>query len=159
MKLNLGAGQDKREGFVSVDIQEKFSPDVVADVRRLPFSDQSADEIIAIDVLEHLPRHDLLPTLKEWHRVLKPGGNITIRVPHLLKIARKMLCGSLSSNTVIKLIYGNQRYGGEDHPGNYHRSGLTEDQFRRILPRIGFTIVSIEDPSEEHNLVVVAQRP
>lgn len=160
MKLNLGAGLDIKTGdeWVNIDLRPFPGVDLVADVRRLPFSEASADEILASDVLEHLPTNDVYRTLKEWRRVLKPGGEITIRIPHLTKIFRKALRGSLSANVVIRLIYGNQKYGGEEHPGNFHRSGLTEDQICRIMRRVGFKVVSVESPEDEHNLVVVARK-
>lgn len=50
-----------------------------ADVTNLPFEDQSFDFITALDVIEHLD--DDVQALREWRRVLKPGGRVFIFVP------------------------------------------------------------------------------
>jgi len=50
-----------------------------ADVTRLPFESNSMDLILALDLIEHVERHDLL--IREFHRVLRPGGCAMITVP------------------------------------------------------------------------------
>lgn len=44
-----------------------------------PFEDNQFDEIELINVLEHLS--DTIKTMEELHRISKPGGTVTIRVP------------------------------------------------------------------------------
>lgn len=80
-KLNLGCGNDIREGYVNLDITALDGVDVVHDlnVLPLPFEDGSFSEILCLDVFEHV---DYAPLLKECHRILKDGGKITIEVPH-----------------------------------------------------------------------------
>ncbi|MEN6440734.1 MAG: methyltransferase domain-containing protein [Syntrophobacter sp.] len=47
---------------------------------RLPFPDDSQDYVFSSHVLEHVA--DYTAVLREWHRVVKPGGHIVITVPH-----------------------------------------------------------------------------
>jgi predicted SAM-dependent methyltransferase len=82
LKLNLGCGPEKLEGWVNVDFEKGCKPDVVADVRQLPFEDETVDELYASHLLEHFDYRE--PVLEEWHRVLKLGGNITLIVPDLV---------------------------------------------------------------------------
>lgn len=78
MKLNLGAGSTKLDGFVGVDIRPVS--DMTADLSNpWPFEDESIEEIRASHIVEHLP--DPLFTMAEAFRVLKPGGRIDIDVP------------------------------------------------------------------------------
>src|SRR5690606_38790671 len=52
---------------------------VRADVVRLPFADNSLDLILALDLMEHVERDDLL--IREFNRVLRPGGCLMATVP------------------------------------------------------------------------------
>lgn len=82
MKLNLGACDRPFPGFLSVDIVPPA--DVITDLTQpWPWPDSSVDEIVAHDVVEHLPskRH----TMNELWRVLRNGGRVTIEVPHATK--------------------------------------------------------------------------
>jgi SAM-dependent methyltransferase len=80
-KLNLGCGQDYREGWINVDISATVGADVVHDICKLPlpFADNQFDEILCNDILEHV---EYTPVLKDLHRILAPGGAVHIRVPH-----------------------------------------------------------------------------
>jgi spore maturation protein CgeB len=80
LRLDLGCGPRKTEGFIGVDIHDWEGVDVVADLtRRFPFSDSSVDEIKAYDVIEHLP--DRLHTMNEMWRIGKPEAIVDILVP------------------------------------------------------------------------------
>jgi SAM-dependent methyltransferase len=80
-RLNLGCGTDIREGWVNLDVAPLPGVDVVHDLSQLPlpFADASLQEIVARDVLEHL---DWIPVLRDLHRVLRPGGTLSISSPH-----------------------------------------------------------------------------
>lgn len=80
MRLNLGCCDDHRLGYVNVDIVPPA--DQIVDLSQLPWpwEDSSVDEIVARDVLEHLP--DKRATMNEIWRVMKPGGVVWIQVPH-----------------------------------------------------------------------------
>ena len=81
--LTLGSG--KREivaGAVSVDIAPGTRPDVLHDLNGYPwpFGDDTFDAVHCIDVIEHLD--DIVKAMEEIHRVLRPGGRVTITTPH-----------------------------------------------------------------------------
>jgi len=59
-------------------------PDVFADAHYIPLRSESVDNVLLLDVLEHLVDPD--KCLKEIFRVLKPGGTLTIQVPFLYPI-------------------------------------------------------------------------
>ena len=82
-RLNLGCGTDIREGWINLDASHQIpGVDVVHDleVRPFPFADEAVSFILAQDVLEHMT--DAVATLRELHRILRPGGRVRIRVPH-----------------------------------------------------------------------------
>jgi SAM-dependent methyltransferase len=80
-KLNIGCGNDIKEGFINLDITQLPGVDVVCDIENslLPFENNTFEYIMCIDVLEHV---DYPKVLKEIHRILKPDGIVEIRVPH-----------------------------------------------------------------------------
>lgn len=80
MLLNLGCGGEKLEGYIGVDIVSGENVDVVAEIENLPFETSSVDVVRCWNVLEHVD--DLNACMKEIHRVLKPGGEVIISVPH-----------------------------------------------------------------------------
>jgi SAM-dependent methyltransferase len=53
---------------------------VCGDAAALPFPDRSFDAVLVRDLLHHLPRRDR--ALSEAHRVLKPGGRLTLIEPN-----------------------------------------------------------------------------
>ena len=58
---------------------EKMKVDIIADGADLPFKDETLDYVISSHVIEHF--FDPIATIKEWLRVIKPGGYIFIIAP------------------------------------------------------------------------------
>lgn len=83
MKLNLGCGNLKKEGWVNIDISETCDPDVVADITDgLDYNDNSIDEVHAGCVLEQIEGNAyFIKVLNDIWRVLKPDGVFTGYVP------------------------------------------------------------------------------
>ena len=80
-KLNVGCGQDIKEGWVNLDRHALPGVNVVHNIENLPlpFPDEEFDYVYCKDVLEHC---DYVPVLRDLHRILKKGGQIFIKVPH-----------------------------------------------------------------------------
>lgn len=83
MKLYLGAGKDRKEGFTHVDSHSFEGIDVVTDLRyRFPFQDNSVDVVYSQDFMEHLPTESKIHVINEIWRVLKPGGIMEHFIPN-----------------------------------------------------------------------------
>ena len=79
-KLNLGCGFDYREGYINCDMFKEVNPDIVLNLEaKLPFEDNSIEEVLANHILEHITF--FIPLMHELHRILKVGGIIKIRTP------------------------------------------------------------------------------
>lgn len=77
MKVDLGGGIDKPDGYLSIDLR---NGDITADLNeKWPLQDNSVGIIRAHDIIEHLP--DKLHTMSEAWRVLCDGGWFMIQVP------------------------------------------------------------------------------
>ena len=81
MKLNIGSGLNYRIGYVNIDKSKKAKADLFLDLEkgRLPYKDNSVEEIIATHVLEHI--QNIIPLMNECYRVLKKEGRMFIEVP------------------------------------------------------------------------------
>jgi len=83
LKLDLGCGANKKEGFTGVDCIAFDGVDVVADLREpWKWEDNSVDEAHASHTLEHLTWPERVHFFNELWRVLKPGAKTTIVIPH-----------------------------------------------------------------------------
>lgn len=86
MKLNLGCGQNKADGYVNVDRAPAANPDVLANLEEFPwpFDESSVDEVVLNHVIEHLGRDPdvFIGIFQELYRVCKGGAQIKIAVPH-----------------------------------------------------------------------------
>jgi predicted SAM-dependent methyltransferase len=83
VKLDLGCGINKKEGFLGVDIEKFDGVDVVADLtKKWPWTDESVEEVHCSHVVEHLTGKQRIHFFNELYRVLKKGGKATVIVPH-----------------------------------------------------------------------------
>lgn len=142
-KLNLGCGSDHRAGYLNIDVNAWYRPDLVADIRKLDFMPSAYyDEIVAQDVLEHLPRVTTLPTLYAWNRLLRQGGRLLLRVPSILGIADllrdKANASPSAQEHLVQCLFGTQAYSGD-----FHYTGFTETLLRYHLEQAGFHPASL----------------
>jgi SAM-dependent methyltransferase len=84
LRLDLGCGPNKKEGFVGVDIGPFAGVDEIHDLRTVPWpwSDDSVDEVHCSHLLEHLTGAERVVFFNELYRVMKPEAKATILVPH-----------------------------------------------------------------------------
>ena len=88
IKLNLGCGKSKINGYLNID---KFEPDVdlVLDAMDLKlFTNDSVDEILCSHLFEYFNPFQAIDILKEWLRILKPGCKIVFEMPNILEICK-----------------------------------------------------------------------
>jgi SAM-dependent methyltransferase len=81
MRLNLGCGDKRKEGFIGVDKFPCEAADIIADLDgRLPFEDSSVEEVWLDNVIEHI--RDICGLMKEIHRICRNDAKVTVRTPH-----------------------------------------------------------------------------
>jgi len=81
LKLNLGCGNKRKEGYLNCDISPLVKPDKIVNLeKKLPFKDNSVNEIYSRHVCEHI--QNFIPLMNEFHRICKNGSKITAIVPY-----------------------------------------------------------------------------
>jgi ubiquinone/menaquinone biosynthesis C-methylase UbiE len=80
VKIDIGCGNNKREGFIGVDLDASTKPDIVASALSLPFDDSSVDEVFSAHLVEHFNPQEAQQFFDEIYRVLKKGCRADIKV-------------------------------------------------------------------------------
>jgi len=136
IKLHLGCGNKKIEGYVNVDCRYLPSVDVVDNVRFLrSFKENSVDVVYASHVLEHFSRWDYQQALERWYALLKPTGILRIAVPDFKQIAKYYL-----KTGRLRDVSG-MLYGGQDYLENNHFWCWDYEELKKDLLNIGFSDV------------------
>jgi len=114
MRLNLASGTDIRDGWVNLDVVEKWplarrGCDVVWDARSqaIPFPDGSANEIYAGYLLLHLAPHHHGRVLDDIRRVLRVGGRLVVGEVDMREVMRRWLADPRDAR-LAELVWGEQ---------------------------------------------------
>ncbi len=137
-RLHIG-GEVKSDGWEVLNVIPGPYVDHVCNASNLSqFADNTFTEIYASHVIEHFDYNDELPdTLKEWKRVLEPGGRVFISVPDLDVLAELFL----SKNKLTfdeRFFVMRMIFGGHADEYDYHVVGLNEEFLTRILRNSGY---------------------
>ncbi len=174
MKLNLGCGDDVKPGYVNVDQREREGV-IPVDLSKFPWPwlNESAQEIVMLDFLEHFPYRLTKTILTEVWRVLQPGGIVEIQVPDLTHCSRAacalypFLCnqcgnqfneGDKACTQCNQLWYDvaesavRRLYGGQDYKGNWHFTAFSERKLTELLLSSGFCdVIPLEQQHQYKN--------
>jgi len=83
LKLDLGCGKNKQEGFLGVDSISFEGVDVVTDLRKAwPWAENTVQEVHCSHFFEHLTQTERAHFWNELYRVLKVGAQARIISPH-----------------------------------------------------------------------------
>lgn len=155
LRLNLGSGDQKIDGFTSVDLYDPVA-DVKADLADLPFDNDSVDEIVCYQTIEHIPYHQTEQVLREMRRVLKSGGTAVIECPDIEYAAHAIIEEGLTQKW-LQHIYGEYhrpwdvgRYGEEAvfWPGGIHYQGFTFERMEACAHQAGFNKIRRREVQE-----------
>lgn len=142
--VNIGDGMKEYYDLHTLDIDPEVHPDTVGDMRSLPFQDESFEALIAMHCVEHIGMFEVFKTLKEFYRVLKPGGELYITVPNLELICELVLQGKGMQTlysvgggyipiTPMDMLYG---WGPQLYHGNpfyFHKCAFTREVLFQFL--------------------------
>jgi SAM-dependent methyltransferase len=171
LRLNLGCGDKILDGYVNVDVAASRAgkhPDVLCDLRALtPFEENSADEILSVHVVEHFWRWEVVDILKEWTRILKPGGRMILECPNLKSACEAFLAnpevfagpGGEGQRTMW-VFYGDPAWRD---PLMVHRWGYTPRSLAQVMYEAGLVNLRQEAAQfklrEPRDMRVVGEKP
>ena len=141
LRLHLGCGDIDYPGFVNIDGRPAPHVHRLQRIDKLDaFADQSASLIYACHCLEHFGFRQVPLVMKEWRRVLKPGGIVRISVPDFDHLVNLYLESGRDVQSIIQPLMG-----GQDYAFNFHYTCFNRTDLSRLLVEAGF-----RNPREWH---------
>lgn len=171
VRLNLGCGDKVLPGYVNVDVAETRAgkaPDVLCDLHALtPFETASVDEVLAVHVVEHFWRWEVVDVLKEWARVLKPGGRMILECPNLLSACEEFLRNPTAGSgpgregqRTMWVFYGDPAW---QDPLMCHRWNYTPQSLGEVMAQAGLIALRQEPAQfklrEPRDMRIVGEKP
>lgn len=170
MRLNLGCGDKILDGYVNVDVAPSRAgkrPDVLCDLHKLTFSDESADEILSVHVVEHFWRWEVVDVLREWVRVMKKGARMVLECPnlisaceHFLKDPEKHSAPGKDGQRSMWVFYGDPSWRD---PLMVHRWGYTPASLAAVMAQAGMVTIRQEPAQfklrEPRDMRIVGTKP
>ena len=153
LRVEIGSGGFPTPGYVHVDADRLARHvDHVAPASSLPFADGTVEELLAIHILEHVHASRVIPTLREWRRVLRPGGFAQIHVPDAATVFAAFLDSPPERKwTVLIPIFGKTSHARDGQPDvlDLERHHVIYDfaLLERVLLDAGFD--RVDDVSDE----------
>jgi predicted SAM-dependent methyltransferase len=137
-RLHIG-GKVRREGWEVIDAIPGPHVDHVGDAADLArFPDATFKEVYASHVLEHFDYHERIGlVLREWRRVLVPGGNLYVSVPDLERLCHLYLTPGLAPEGRFHVM--RMMFGGHIDAYDYHVAGIDEHFLARELQAAGYS--------------------
>lgn len=130
LKLDLGAGSARLPGYTPIDAT------LGHDVRSLPFAPETADEIRASHVLEHIPYPEASAVVRHWVSILKPGAWLKVAVPDFDRIVEWYKEGRGSEIPLEGYLMG----GHTDH-NDVHHAIYQAQKLKMLLEECGLESV------------------
>jgi SAM-dependent methyltransferase len=163
--LNVGCGPPRPENLdpyfhrpewheVRLDIDPAVKPDIVGtivDMSGVPGG--AVDGIWSEHNLEHVFAHEVGTVLREFLRVLRPGGIAMLSVPDLQRIAKHLSSGDVERPFyesdagpigVLDVLYGHGASIAQGNEYMAHRTGFTAKSLGAHLREAGFVGVNVQ---------------
>ncbi|WP_188261085.1 class I SAM-dependent methyltransferase [Azospirillum tabaci] len=151
-----------------LDIDPAVDPDIVASMTDMPaVPDMSMDAVWSSHNLEHLDRHEVPRALREFLRVLRPGGQLLLAVPDLQAVARLVAADRTDEPLYrtdgrpiypLDALYGYEPALAGGNRFMAHRTGFTPRTLGKALQDAGFESFAMWRWAEAYELQVKAYR-
>ncbi|MBD3425621.1 MAG: methyltransferase domain-containing protein [Candidatus Omnitrophica bacterium] len=129
----------------TADIDPALSPDITADVRKMPLGDESFDVSVCFEVLEHIEYEDFTAALKELGRLSRQWVIISIpEVRPVFRVFADLPIIGWFRFMIPKFQMGTPEHTdrGMGHYWNIGEKGYSLDRIRKDISASGFMIES-----------------
>lgn len=153
---------------VRFDITPEVMPDIVGNMTNMVgVAGGSMDAVYSSHNVEHVFAHQVASVLREFHRVLKPGGFAVITCPDIESVAPHVAQGRLTEPlytspsgpiTALDILYGHGASiaGGQEYMA--HRTAFTAKSLTDALTAAGFYAVGMRRRPQRFDLWAIGAR-
>lgn len=145
LKLHLGCGRRRLEGYINIDMHRTQPTDYVQDVRRLRFPPGSCNVIESYHLIEQIKYNEVRSVLRHWRDLLCDDGKLIVELPDFDEIILKYQMDKENEQLYLAYIFGAQRFEGD-----YHCYGYNFERLKALLLECGFTNVTKHEATDYH---------
>lgn len=153
---------------IRFDINPDVQPDIVGSMTDMStVASESVDAIYSSHNIEHLYPHEVLVTLKEFLRVLKPDGYVVVTCPDLQSVCKLVAEDKLTETAYVApagpiapldILYGHRASMARGNLFMAHRTGFTQKTLIAALKEAGFANVICLRREENFDLWAIASK-
>lgn len=135
MKIHIGCGKRNfGSGWFHVDGSHEGGHIDHHDIFKLPQKSDSVDLVYASHIIEYFDSEEVCDVLREWKRVLKPGGILRLAVPDFESMAELYVSKSIGLHQIVGPLYGKMNLNEKKI---YHRMVYDFGSLSRLLTSLG----------------------
>lgn len=153
-RLNVGSGKDYREGYINLEPNERFPADMRMNIQDAEFDENSLDEILAQDVIDHMPYVQIKLQLKKFYKWLKNNGTLNVHLPNFENISKWAVEGNHEAMIWVYGTDGDRAY----YDTNFIKWAFTPKSLKKELEEAGFIIVSYFDSCNGYAMRIIATK-
>ncbi len=163
--LHVGCGPENAAGLhsafqgsgwreIRLDIDPDVKPEIIGTLTDMGMvENESMDAVWSSHNVEHIFSHQVPVALREFYRVLKPGGFALVTLPDLQAAAEMAAADQFDEVayvspagpiTPMDMIYSYRRFLLDENEFMCHRTGFTARTLYRALRSAGFSAVVVE---------------
>lgn len=163
--LHVGCGPENAAGLhpafrgggwreIRLDIDPEVKPEIIGSLTDMGMvQSEYVDAVWSSHNVEHLFSHQVPVALREFYRVLKPGGFALVTLPDLQAAAEMVAADQLDEVAYVSpagpiapmdMIYSYRRFLLSENEFMCHRTGFTARTLYRALRSAGFSAVTVE---------------
>lgn len=133
--LHIGCGDINAAGYINIDARPQPHVHIVTTTlfKLAMIPPDIADLIYMSHVLEHVCHRDVVATLREMHRILKPKGILRVSVPDFEKIIEIYQSNGNELTPIEQALMG-----GQDYTFNFHYAVFNDAHLRKKFIASGF---------------------